>query len=312
MTVELRIQSINWEAPEILSYDLRLPGGGELPPFTAGAHIDLMLPIGLVRSYSLVNPPSERHRYRVAVQKDRGSRGGSKWIHENFRAGQVITVDGPRNNFELNESAEQSIFIAGGIGITPILSMIARLTALGRDWQLIYCTRKRSAAAFLGSLEGQPGTQVNFDEEPGGKMLDIGTIVRAAPANAHLYCCGPRPMLEAFEQATERLSRDRIHVEYFSAKEPPAAEGGFKVVLAKTGREVDVPAGKTILEALLDSGLAVPFSCKEGVCGTCESKVLEGTPDHRDLVLTEAEHAKNDKMMICCSGSKTAKLVLDL
>ncbi|SRR5579875_243878 len=312
MTLELRVQAINWEAPDILSYDLRSPDGSDLPPFTAGAHIDLMLPIGLVRSYSLVNAPSERHRYLIAVQRDRASRGGSKWVHENFRAGQIIAVNGPRNNFELNESAEKSIFIAGGIGITPIMSMLARLSALGRDWELIYCSRKRNGTAFLNILEGQARVRFTFDEEPGGKMLDIGAVVAAAPANAHLYCCGPCPMLEAFERATGKLPRDRVHVEYFAAKEPPAAKGGFKVVLAKTGREFEVPAGKTILETLLDGGVAVPYSCKEGVCGACESKILEGTPDHRDLVLTEAEHAKNDRMMICCSGSKTTKLVLDL
>lgn len=312
MTLELRVQTINWEAPDILSYDLRSPNGGELPPFTAGAHIDLTLPNGLVRSYSLVNPPSERHRYLIAVQKDRASRGGSRWVHENVHAGQIIAANGPRNNFELNESADKSIFIAGGIGITPILSMVARLAALGRDWQLIYCARKRSATAFLNNLEGQPDVQFNFDEEAGGQPLDITRVVRAAPANVHLYCCGPRPMLEAFERATEELPRDRVHVEYFTAKEPPAAEGGFKVVLAKTGQAFEIPEGKTILATLLENGMAVPYSCKEGVCGACETKVLEGVPDHRDLVLTEAEHAKNDKMMICCSGSKSAKLILDL
>jgi tetrachlorobenzoquinone reductase len=312
MTLELRVQTINWEAPEILSYDLRLAGGGDLPPFTAGAHIDLTLPNGLIRSYSLVNPPSERHRYLIAVQKDRASRGGSKWIHEHFRTGDVVTMNGPRNNFELNESAERSIFIAGGIGITPILSMIARLTALGRNWQLIYCARKRSGTAFLKGLEAEDRVRFNFDEEPGGKMLDVASVVRGASENNHLYCCGPRPMLEAFERATAEFPRDRVHVEYFTAKEPPAAEGGFKVVLSKTGREFEILAGKTILATLLDNGVAVPFSCKEGVCGACETRVLEGIPDHRDLVLTEAQHEKNDKMMICCSGSKTAKLILDI
>ena len=143
-------------------------------------------------------------------------------------------------------------------------------------------------------------------------MLDIAATVGAAPANAHLYCCGPLPMLSAFESATAHLPRERVHVEYFAAKESPAAAGGFKVVLAKSGREVDVPSGKTILEALLDAGLDVPHSCMEGVCGTCEAAVLEGLPDHRDLVLNDAEHAANKTMMICCSGSKTDRLVLDL
>ena len=276
------------------------------------SHIDLTLPNGLVRSYSLVNPQSERHRYVIAVQKDRASRGGSKWIHENFRAGDIVTVNGPRNNFALDENAEKSIFIAGGIGITPILSMIERMNALGRDWELIYCSRKRSGTAFLESLEKKPQVRFNCDEEPGGKMLDIAAVVKAAPANSHLYCCGPLPMLEAFEKATKDLARERVHVEYFTAKEPPAVEGGFKVVLAKSGREFTVPPGKTILDTLRDSGLDIPYSCTEGVCGTCETKVLDGVPDHRDLILTEKERASNNTMMICCSGSKSEKLVLDL
>jgi ferredoxin-NADP reductase len=312
MSLRLRIKSATREAPNILSYELRPLEDGELPPFTAGAHIDITLPNGLVRSYSLVNPQSERHRYVIAVQKDRASRGGSKWLHENFRAGDILTANGPRNNFALDESAEKSIFLAGGIGITPILSMIERLSALGRDWQLIYCSRKRSGTAFLESLEKKPQVHFNFDEEPGGKMLDVAAVVKAAPANAHLYCCGPLPMLEAFEQATKDLARERVHVEYFTAKEPPAVEGGFKVVLAKSGREFTVPPGKTILDTLLDAGLDIPYSCREGVCGTCETKVLEGVPDHRDLVLTEEEHASHKTMMICCSGSRSERLVLDL
>jgi ferredoxin-NADP reductase len=310
MTLRLRVKSATWEAPDIVSYDLRPLEAGELPAFTAGAHIDLTLPNGLIRSYSLINPQSERHRYVIAVQKDRASRGGSKWVHENFRPGDVLTVNGPRNNFALCESAERSIFIAGGIGITPMLSMIERLSALGREWELIYCARKRSDAAFVDSLKGK--VRFNFDEEPGGKMLDVAATVRAAPANAHLYCCGPLPMLEAFEAATAKLPRERVHVEYFTAKEPPAVEGGFKVVLARSGREFVVPPGKTILDTLLDAGLDIPYSCMEGVCGTCETKVLEGSPDHRDLILTEEEHAAGKVMMICCSGSKSEKLVLDL
>jgi tetrachlorobenzoquinone reductase len=310
MTLRLRVKTATWETPLITSYDLRPIEGGELPEFTAGAHIDLTLPNGLIRSYSLTNPQSERHRYVIAVQKDRASRGGSKWVHENFRPGDVLTINGPRNNFALNEAAAKSILIAGGIGVTPILSMVDRLTEIGRDWELIYCSRKRLDTAFVDRLKGN--VRFNFDEEPGGKMLDIAAVVRAAPANAHLYCCGPLPMLSAFEAATADLPRERVHVEYFTAKEPPAVSGGFKVVLAKSGKEFTVPPGKTILDTLLDAGLDIPYSCMEGVCGTCETKVLEGVPDHRDLILTEEEHAAGKTMMICCSGAKSEKLVLDL
>ena len=313
MSFQVRVKSATWEAPSITSFDLRPLAGGELPAFTAGAHIDLTLPNGLIRSYSLVNPQTERHRYVIAVQKDRASRGGSKWVHENFRAGDVLTINGPRNNFVLNEAAEKTILIAGGIGVTPLLCMAERLTELKRDWELIYCSRKKADTAFMERLAAfGPRVKHNFDEEPGGKMLDIAAVVRAVPANAHLYCCGPLPMLGAFETATAELPRERVHIEYFTAKEPPAVSGGFKVVLAKSGREFVVPPGKTILDTLLDAGLDIPYSCMEGVCGTCETKVVEGTPDHRDLILTEEEHAAGKVMMICCSGSKSEKLVLDL
>jgi vanillate O-demethylase ferredoxin subunit len=309
--LKLIVKAATWEAPDIHTYDLRAPEGGELPAFTAGAHIDLTLPNGLIRSYSLTNPQSDRHRYVIGVQKDRATRGGSKWVHENLRPGVALTVNGPRNNFALNEAAEKTLFIAGGIGVTPMVSMTQRLTELGRDWELIYCARKRATTAFLDVLKG-PRVRLNFDEEPGGRMLDIAAAVKAAPADAHLYCCGPLPMLAAFEAATAGLPRERVHVEYFSAKEPPAVGGGFKVVLAKSGREFTVPPGKTILDTLLDAGLDIPYSCMEGVCGTCETRVLEGVPDHRDLILTEEEHAAGKTMMICCSGAKSEKLVLDL
>ncbi len=310
MSLQLRVKAATWETPDIRSYELRALDGGELPPFTAGAHLDLTLPNGLIRSYSLVNPQSERRRYVIGVQKDRASRGGSAWLHEHLRPGDVLTVNGPRNNFALNEAAEKSIFIAGGIGITPMVSMTERLTSLKKDWELVYCARTRAAAAFVDVLKGK--VRFNFDQEPGGRVLDIAPVVGAAPENAHFYCCGPLPMLAAFEAATANLPRERVHVEYFTAKEPPSVAGGFKVVLAKAGREFAVPPGMTILETLLEAGLDIPYSCMEGVCGTCETRVIEGIPDHRDLILTEEEQAANRTMMICCSGCKSEKLILDL
>ena len=313
MTLRLRVKTATWEAPNIVSYDLRPLEPGDLPGFDAGAHLDLTLPNGLIRSYSLLNSQSERHRYVIAVQKDRATRGGSKWVHENLRPGDVLTVNGPRNNFPLSEAAASSLLIAGGIGITPILSMVQRLSVLQREWQLIYCARKRAETAFVDRLAAfGERVRFNFDEDPGGAMLDVAQAVRAAAPGAHLYCCGPLPMLAAFEAATAELPREQVHVEYFSAKEPPAVQGGFKVVLAKSGREFVVPPGKTILDTLLDAGLDVAYSCMEGVCGTCETKVIEGTPDHRDLILTGEEQAAGKVMMICCSGSKSERLVLDL
>ncbi|MBM3347573.1 MAG: oxidoreductase [Betaproteobacteria bacterium] len=310
--LRLLVHASAWEAPDIRSYELRQPTGGVLPAFTAGAHVDLTLPSGLVRSYSLVNSQTERHRYVIAIQKDRASRGGSRWLHDNLRVGDLLNVAGPRNNFALDETAPHSVLIAGGIGITPIVSMIDRLEALDRSWELVYCARKRAGAAFLAVLDGKPRVRCNYDEEPGGRMLDILAVVAAAPADAHFYCCGPLQMLETFERVTRHLPRECVHVEYFSAKEAPAREGGFTLVLTKSGREVAVPAGKTILDALKDVGINVAHSCTEGICGTCETRVVEGTPDHRDLILTPEERAANKTMMVCCSGSKSERLVLEL
>ncbi len=313
----LRVHSATWEAEGIHSFELRDPAGGELTPFTAGAHIDLHLPTGMVRSYSLTNPQDERRRYVIAVQRDRVSRGGSTWVHDRLKVGDTITVAGPRNNFPLAEDAARSLFIAGGIGITPLWCMMQRLAALGRVFALYYCVRTRKEAALLeplAALAQREGVKIafNFDGEPGGKMLDIKAVVAAAAPDTHLYCCGPLPMLGAFEDATKDLPRERVHLEYFTAKEAPAAAGGFTVVLARSGKSFVIAPGKTILETLLDAGVPVPSSCLEGVCGTCETKVLEGVPDHRDVVLTEAERTANKTMMICCSGAKSEKLVLDL
>src|SRR6185437_12952245 len=311
------IKRISFEAESINSFELVAPAGGDLVAFTAGSHIDLYLSNGMIRSYSLVNDPSERSRYVIAVNKDAASRGGSRFVHETLRAGDLITISHPRNNFVLQENTTHSILIAGGIGITPLLSMIRRLKALGRSWELFYAARTRVAAAFLDELSGlrrdvQEKLHLNFDQEPTGNMLDLAAIVRNAPGDAHLYCCGPVPMLEAFEAATRDRPAEQVHVEYFKAREKPAAEGGFEVKLARSNRIIKVGAGKTILNALLDAGIAVNCACTEGVCGTCETRVIEGMPDHRDLFLGKAEQAANNTMMICCSGSKSDTLVLDL
>jgi vanillate O-demethylase ferredoxin subunit len=308
--MQLMVKAAIFETPNIFSYDLRAPSAGELPPFTAGAHIDLMLPNGLTRSYSLLNDQAERHRYVIGVQNDLNSRGGSRWIHEHLRPGNVISVTAPRNNFALDESAEKSVFIAGGIGITPILSMVSRLGSLNRHWELFYCARTRVDAAFLDRID--KSAKLNFDGEPGGRMLDIPAVVAAAGPDAHLYCCGPESMLAAFEAATAQLPRHQVHVERFRSTEAAATEGGFTIVLAQSGKEIFVSAGKTILDAVLEAGIDFPYSCTEGVCGTCEVAVLEGIPDHRDMILTEREHAANRSMMICCSGSKSSRLVLDI
>jgi vanillate O-demethylase ferredoxin subunit len=322
--LEVRVKSVTYEADGILSYDLRPAGsgaapafsGGDLPAFTAGAHIDLHLPDGLVRSYSLVNPQDERHRYVIAVQREPESRGGSRQVHQRLHPGDLVTIAPPRNNFPLAEDARHSILIAGGIGITPVWCMAQRLEALGRSFELYYCVRRRALAAFLEPVEAMArrrpgGVHVTFDAE-GGSMLDLAALMARAAPDVHFYCCGPLAMLDAFEAASASRDRDRVHTEYFTTREVPATEGGFTVVLARSGTSVQVPHGSTIIDALFKAGIDVPHSCLEGVCGTCETRVISGEPDHRDLVLTDAERAAGKTMMICCSGSKGDTLVLDL
>jgi len=315
--LKVRVKRISYEAQNINSYELVAPSGGDLLPFAAGGHIDLHLPNGMVRSYSLVNDQRERHRYVIAVNKDAASLGGSSFVHAEIRVGDIITISHPRNNFALHEEAEHSVLIAGGIGITPLLSMVRRLEQLGRSWKLFYAARTRLAAAFLDELNTlRPDVHLNlhvdFDDERAGRVFDLAAIVRDAPPHTHLYCCGPAPMLEAFEAATADRPADHVHVEYFKAKETPAVEGGFEVKLARSGRTIQVEAGKTILNALIDAGIAVNYACTEGVCGTCETRVLEGVPDHRDQFLSKQEQAANKSIMICCSGAKSGTLVLDL
>ena len=315
-TLAMRVKSVTYEAERIHSYELRPLAGGDLPPFTAGAHIDLHLPTGATRSYSLVNPQGERHRYVITVAHDAASTGGSRYIHERIGAGDKLTITPPQNDFALVEDARHSVLIAGGIGITPIWCMVQRLALLGRSWELHYSARTHAAAAFLepiAALRGQHANPVvlNFDFEPGGRPLDLAAITGRAAEDAHLYCCGPLGMLQAFERATQQRARERVHVEYFSAKEAAARGGGFSVILARSNLQVYVAEGKTILDALFAAGLDPPCSCTEGVCGSCEMRVLEGIPDHRDSVLTDAERASNKTMMICCSGAKSETLVLD-
>ena len=315
--IDVRVKRISYEVDGISSYELVSAAGRDLDPFTAGGHIDIHLPNGMIRSYSLVNDQRERHRYVIAINREPAGRGGSRFLHDNLRVGAIVSVSRPRNNFALCEQVEHSILIAGGIGITPLLSMARRLDALGRSCELFYAARARHAAAFLDEIEvlGSKGflkVHLDFDDERSGRMFDLSVIVDRAPAQAHLYCCGPQPMLEAFEAATKERPAGQVHVEYFQAREAPAIEGGFDVRLARSNRTIAVKAGKTILDALLDAGIAANHACSEGVCGTCETRVLEGIPDHRDQFLSKDEQASNKTMMICCSGARSGTLVLDL
>jgi ferredoxin-NADP reductase len=309
--IRMRLAGIRYAAPGIHLYEFRPVEGGLLPAFTPGAHIDLHLGNELVRQYSLVNAPEDRGRYVVGIKRDPASRGGSAFVHDGLRVGDVIDVTGPRNNFDLHEDAAHSVFVAGGIGVTPIVCMVERLRALGRSWELHYSVRQREEAAFLDTLRDER-LHLHVDAEHEGAFLDVVAIVAAAPADAHLYCCGPGPMLDAFEAAAGSRPANLWHVERFTAAKPSAQEGGYTVRLAASNKSIAVAPGQTILEALRGCGVRVPASCEQGICGTCETRVLQGTPDHRDSLLSEQEKKANDVMMICCSGSLSDVLVLDL
>jgi len=310
--IKVRLVAVRQAAQNTNLYDFAASDGTALPAATPGAHIDLHLPNGMIRQYSLVSARTENGIYTVGIKRDPASRGGSAYVHDHLRAGDTLLIGPPRNNFPLCRTAETSIFIAGGIGITPLWSMIEALEGDGRDWRLHYSCRTRAEALFLDTLVGDDRVMLNFDDENGGTFLDIAGIVAAAPRGAHFYCCGPTPMLKALEAATVSVPAERVHVEYFTGTQEAAAEGGFRVVLARSGIEFDVEPGQTILQALRDHGLDVATSCEQGVCGLCETVVLEGEPDHRDEVLSEEERAAGDRMMICCSGCKGKRLVLDI
>jgi tetrachlorobenzoquinone reductase len=313
--LRLRLRQLREEADDIVSFEFVAADGGPLPPFTAGAHIDLHLPDGMVRSYSLVNNPFERERYVIAVDRAREGRGGSQWMHAVPRPGECIDITPPLNDFPLHEDAPLSIFIAGGIGITPFAAMAARLNALGRPWRLHYSARSPQRAAFAREMKALAARGADFEtrySSEGSARLDVRGIVRDAPAGSHLYCCGPTSMIDDFIGATEGLPQQRVHLERFSASQAAATDGGYEVVLARSGKTVNVDAGRTLLDTLLDAGVAIQYSCSQGICGTCCTPVLDGCPDHRDDYLTTEEKAANKSMMVCCSGSRTPRLVLDL
>ena len=234
-----------------------------------------------------------------------------------MKVGDQIKISAPRNNFPLVENAEHVVLFAGGIGITPIWCMAQELAALGRSWKIHYACRSQADMAFLSDLKKLDAkfVHLHFDDEAGGKVMDLASAIAEAPADAHFYCCGPNPMLKAFEAAAASRPKANVHVEYFTPKEDAAAAdglGGFWVELAKSGEEYFIPPGKKVLEVLFDAGVDVDYSCELGICGACETKVISGIPVHHDSVLSEEEQATNEKVMICCCGCKTERLVLDM
>lgn len=311
------VHTLRHEAQDTLSVELRPVQGDVLPAFEAGAHIDLHLPNGMVRSYSLCNDSTERHRYVVAVLKDRASRGGSRCVHEQLRIGTELTISAPRNHFPLHEAASHSVLVAGGIGITPILCMARSLHALGKSFELMCFARSRKHMAFISEIEAM-GVPVHwhFDDEQGGPpaLKDL-LAQRPADASTHYYACGPAVMLDAFERSCAELGYTHAHIERFAAVEVKAAADArqsFVVELKRSGKTFEVTPDTSLHKVLVAAKADVPFSCEEGVCGSCETRVLEGVVDHRDSVLSPAERATNKVMMVCVSGCKSERLVLDL
>ncbi len=291
--------------------------GAALPSFAAGAHIDVHLPNGLTRSYSLLNSPRERHRYLIGVLREQHSRGGSEWIHAGLAAGTEIVADGPTNDFPLDAAASEHLLIAGGIGITPLLSMATVLSEQHARFRLMYCTRTREDAAFADDIEDQFGDAVEFIHDGGvtERGLDLQALLAHRPEGAHLYVCGPRGLIDAARSASRHWPSSSVHVELFSAQRSGTAfvdgDAAFMVTLARDGRTLQVPANRSLLDTLTENGIQVKFVCREGVCGTCKTRVLAGAVDHRDECLTDEE--RGEWMEVCVSRAKSGeRLVLDL
>jgi tetrachlorobenzoquinone reductase len=314
-TFTVQVSDVRAEALDVMSLELRPIGGGQLPPFDPGAHLDVHLPNGLVRQYSLTNDCRERDRYMIGVARVADSRGGSSFVHSSIRAGAQVTVGGPINNFALDPRAERFLFIAGGIGVTPIMSMIRWCVANAKPWRLIYAARSRQRAAFYDQLcaLAESNAQFHFDDER-GQVLDVAEALAGWNEGEWIYCCGPAPLMDSVKALTEHLPPGTVRFEWFSTPDDrePQESNAFKVRLERTGVEFDVPEHKSILEVLEENGIEHPFSCREGLCGTCVTDVSSGEPDHRDYVLTDEERASGKLMTICCSRSKSRLLVLDL
>lgn len=313
--LRLRVRRMEWEAEGVLSVVLETLDGSALPSWSAGAHIDLHLPGVITRQYSLCGSPTAQTEWQIAVLREPESRGGSAAVHSTLRPGDVVDVVGPRNNFAMHE-APSYLFIAGGIGITPLLPMIEAAETDEMTWRLVYGGRSRTSMAFVDALLARYGERVSVIPQDEHGLLDLDAVLGEPHSDTLVYCCGPEPLLVAVEARCGQWASGALHVERFAAKprsEPdPSTELSFEVVLQQANRTIQVPADMSVLQALEANGIEAPNSCREGICGTCETPVIEGLPDHRDSLLSEDERAANDTMMICVGRCLTPRLVLDL
>jgi phthalate 4,5-dioxygenase reductase subunit len=311
--LRLRLMRHDKAADGIHLLEFRDPGGNDLPAFTAGAHIAIRTPNGLLRKYSLCNDPAERGRYLIAVKRETNGRGGSANLIDATKAGDELIVAAPVNDFGLPPRAQNFLFIAGGIGITPIMAMIRQIQAEGKRFRLFYCSRSPETTAFLAELsaaEFKDNVVIHHDHGDLSRALDLRPVLQERKNREHLYCCGPRPLMDAVRKMTDHWSPTAVHFEAFSEAEThKAGDTPFKVRLVNSGEVVEVPADKTILEVLRAKGLDVPSSCETGTCGTCRTKLMAGEADHRDLVL--AEHERASTIMICVSRAKSDEITID-
>jgi len=314
----VRVAKKSTAALDICTFDLVDVNGAALPAFSAGSHIDVHLPGGVTRQYSLCNDPVESHRYLIGVLRDPATRGGSKAMHELVNEGDVLQISAPKNHFPLAHEAKRSVLLAGGIGITPILCMAERLAIAGAEFEMHYCTRSKERTAFIDRIASSrfaSRVQFHFDDGPASQKLDIAALLATPQPGVHVYVCGPKGFMDAVLSTARARAwpEPQLHYEFFSAEVvKSASDASFQVKLASSGRIVVVPPDKTVVQALAEAGVEVATSCEQGVCGTCLTRVLEGEPDHKDLYLTPEEQAANDQFTPCCSRSKSAMLVLDL
>ena len=320
--LRLQVRQIRFEGVGINSYELVDPAGLSLPPFEAGAHIDVHLAQGLVRQYSLSNDPAERHRYVIAVLNDTNGRGGSRALHEQLHVQDFVEVSSPRNNFHLSEQAAKVILIAGGIGVTPLKSMAHHLERTGKPYELYYCAKNRDYAAFSGEFElfsSKDSHRFHFDGGNPAEGLNISELLRAPEDGQHVYYCGPVGFMKACAAASTHWPAGTVHAEHFkaatddiSAIDLAAATevGGFTIKVASSGALVEVGPQQSIVEALATIGVVIETSCQSGLCGSCKTQYLSGDVDHRDCILSDDEH--KNVLTACVSRARSGVLVLDL
>ncbi|MFF3753254.1 PDR/VanB family oxidoreductase [Streptomyces sp. NPDC002018] len=320
----LLVKQVRLEAAGVVSLTLVDPDGAGLPPWAPGAHIDLRLPSGTVRQYSLCGPPDDPLSYTVAVLREEHGRGGSVEVHDTALTGRVLRARGPRNHFPLVDAAHY-LFLAGGIGVTPILAMARRAAAADASWELYYGGRSRRSMAFTEELSAVGGDRVHIVPQDEQGILPVVRLIDAAPPGTAVYCCGPEAMVGAVTRACAVSRPGALHVERFGAppdgppdggaagaRGPSPGAAGFTVELRRSGVTLDVPPDRTLLDVVREAVPEVGFSCEEGYCGSCETKVLAGVPEHHDTVLSDQERERGDTMMICVGRSASRLLTLDL